>query len=52
VFVRARGGAVTLTGSVPEGRQIQQAADVAQGVAGVKSVSNKITLGVQSGGGG
>lgn len=52
VFVRARGGAVTLTGSVPEGGQIQQAADVAKGVAGVKSVSNKITLGVQSGGGG
>lgn len=52
VFVRARGGAVTLTGSVPEGGQIQQAADVAKGVPGVKSVSNKITLGVQGGGGG
>jgi osmotically-inducible protein OsmY len=32
VFVRARSGAVTLTGSVPEGGQIQQAADVAKGV--------------------
>jgi osmotically-inducible protein OsmY len=52
VFVRARGGAVTLTGSVPEGGQIQQAADVAKGVPGVTSVTNRLTLGVQSGGGG
>jgi osmotically-inducible protein OsmY len=52
VFVRARGGAVTLTGSVPQGSQIQQAGDVAKGVPGVTSVTNKITLGVRSGGGG
>jgi osmotically-inducible protein OsmY len=52
VFVRARGGAVTLTGSVPQGSMIQQAADVATGVPGVTSVSNKITLGVRAGGGG
>jgi osmotically-inducible protein OsmY len=52
VFVRARGGAVTLTGSVPEGPQIQQAADVAKGVPGVTSVTNRLTLGVQGGGGG
>lgn len=52
VFVRARGGAVTLTGSVPDAGQIQQAADVAKGVPGVTSVNNKITLGVQGGGGG
>ncbi|WP_085487405.1 BON domain-containing protein [Paraburkholderia susongensis] len=52
VFVRARGGAVTLTGSVPQGGQIQQAADVAKGVPGVTSVANRITLGVRSGGGG
>lgn len=51
VFVRARGGAVTLTGSVPVGGQIQQAADVAKGVPGVTSVTNRLTLGVQSGGG-
>jgi hyperosmotically inducible periplasmic protein len=51
VFVRSRGGAVTLTGTVPEGGQIQQASDVAKGVAGVKSVTNKITLGTQGGGG-
>jgi hyperosmotically inducible protein len=52
VFVRARSGAVTLTGSVPEGPQIQQAADVAKGVPGVKTVTNRISLGVQGGGGG
>jgi osmotically-inducible protein OsmY len=51
VFVRARGGAVTLTGSVPDASQIQQAADVAKGVPGVTSVTNKITLGEQNGGG-
>jgi len=50
VFVRARSGAITLTGSVPEGDQIQQAADVAKGVAGVKSVTNRVSLGVQGGG--
>jgi osmotically-inducible protein OsmY len=51
VFVRARGGAVTLTGSVPDGAQIPQAAEVAKNVAGVKSVNNRITLGTQGGGG-
>ena len=50
VYVRARSGAITLTGTVPEGGQIAQAEEVAKGVAGVKSVSNKITLGVQGGG--
>ncbi|GAB2904620.1 hypothetical protein GCM10027093_47840 [Paraburkholderia jirisanensis] len=50
VFVRARSGAITLTGSVPDGGQIQQAADVAKGVAGVKSVTNRVSLGVQGGG--
>lgn len=51
VFVRARGGAVTLTGSVPDGAQIPQAEEVAKGVAGVTSVSNKLTIGTQGGGG-
>jgi len=51
VFVRARSGAVTLTGSVPDGAQIPQAEEVAKGVAGVKSVSNKLTIGTQGGGG-
>ncbi|MFC0398220.1 BON domain-containing protein [Paraburkholderia rhizosphaerae] len=52
VFVRARDGNVTLTGTVPESGQIAQAATVAQGVNGVKSVTNKITLGIRRGGGG
>ncbi|MEX3633550.1 BON domain-containing protein [Paraburkholderia sp. BR14320] len=52
VFVRARGGAVTLTGSVPESGMIQQAADVAKGVPGVTSVTNKLTLNFPSRGGG
>jgi hyperosmotically inducible protein len=51
VFVRARGGAVTLTGTVPDGAQIPQAEEIAKGVAGVKSVNNKLTLGTQGGGG-
>jgi hyperosmotically inducible periplasmic protein len=52
VFVRARGGAVTITGTVPDSAQIAQAEDVAKSVAGVKSVSNKLTIGTQGGGGG
>ena len=51
VFVRARSGVVTLTGTVPEGDQIAQAGEIAKGVAGVKSVTNRVTLGVQGGGG-
>ncbi len=49
VFVRLRGGAVTLSGTVPEGGQIAQAGEIAKGVPGVKSVLNKITFGVQGG---
>lgn len=52
IFVRARGGAVVLTGTVPDGAQIPQAGEVAKGVAGVTSVSNKLTLGQPNGGGG
>ncbi|MFL9961441.1 BON domain-containing protein [Paraburkholderia sediminicola] len=44
VFVKARAGVVTLSGSVPDGPQIQQAADVAKGVPGVTSVSNHLSL--------
>jgi hyperosmotically inducible periplasmic protein len=44
VFVKARGGAVTLSGSVPDGGQIQQGAEIAKGVPGVTSVNNKLTL--------
>jgi osmotically-inducible protein OsmY len=51
VFVKARNGAVVLTGTVPEGNQIGQAEEIAKAVPGVKSVSNKISLGTQGGGG-
>ena len=44
VFVRARGGAVTLSGSVRNSDQIAQAERVAHTVQGVNSVSNKLTL--------
>ncbi|CAB3754806.1 BON domain-containing protein [Paraburkholderia solisilvae] len=44
VFVKARDGVVTLSGSVSDGRQIQQASEVAMGVPGVTSVSNHLTM--------
>jgi len=44
VFVKARGGVVTLSGSVSDGVQMRQAADVAMGVPGVTSVSNQLTM--------
>ncbi|MGV7245451.1 BON domain-containing protein [Caballeronia sp. M23-90] len=49
IFVRARGGAVVLTGSVPDGAQIPKAEEIAKGVAGVTSVSNKLSLAPQNG---
>jgi hyperosmotically inducible protein len=49
VFVRARDGAITLTGSVPDSEQIAKAGDVAKRVSGVTSVSNKIVLSPQGG---
>ena len=49
IFVRARGGAVTLTGSVPDGAQIPRAEEVAKGVSGVTSVTNKLSLAPQNG---
>ncbi|WP_321936957.1 BON domain-containing protein [Paraburkholderia sp. J8-2] len=44
VFVRARSGAVTLSGTVRTGDQIRQAEEVTRSVQGVTSVSNKLTL--------
>jgi osmotically-inducible protein OsmY len=44
ILVRARSGAVTLEGSVPEQPQVDQATTVAQGVAGVTSVKNALTI--------
>ncbi|WP_158940170.1 BON domain-containing protein [Burkholderia sp. S171] len=47
IFVRARSGAVTLMGSVPENSQIDRAAQVANSVPGVTSVTNKLSLQAQ-----
>jgi hyperosmotically inducible periplasmic protein len=44
ITVRARNGAVTLEGWVPEQAQIELAAKAAQGVSGVTSVDNALTL--------
>lgn len=44
IFVRTRGGTVTLLGTVPSDDQISTAGEVAKGVAGVTSVSNKLSL--------
>jgi hyperosmotically inducible periplasmic protein len=44
ITVRANNGAVTLEGWVPEQAQIEQAAKIAQGVPGVTSVNNTLTL--------
>ncbi|MCP3705838.1 BON domain-containing protein [Paraburkholderia sp. CNPSo 3274] len=44
ILVRARGGAVTLEGTVPDSSQIDKATQVAQGVAGVTSVKNALSI--------
>jgi hyperosmotically inducible periplasmic protein len=44
VFVRARGGVVTLSGTVRSGEQIQQAEEIARSVQGVTSVTNRLAL--------
>ncbi|SIT42834.1 Transport-associated [Paraburkholderia ribeironis] len=44
IAVRAHGGAVILTGTVPDEGQIEAAETAAKGVVGVKSVSNKLTV--------
>ena len=44
IDVRARGGAVTLTGTVPDQSQIDAATTAAKGVPGVTSVSNKLSV--------
>lgn len=44
IYVRARDGGVRLTGFVPENAQIQAATDVTQGVSGVTSVDNKLSV--------
>ncbi|PXW25490.1 BON domain-containing protein [Paraburkholderia caballeronis] len=44
ITVRARDGAVTLQGSVPEAPQLDRATQAAKGVAGVTSVRNALTI--------
>jgi hyperosmotically inducible periplasmic protein len=44
ITVRARGGDVTLQGSVPEAGQVAIATQAAQGVAGVSSVKSALTI--------
>lgn len=44
ITVRAKDGAVTLQGTVPEQSQVDRAAEVAKGVAGVTSVNNALTI--------
>ena len=44
ITVRARGGDVTLQGSVPQQEMVALATQTAQGVAGVTSVKNALTI--------
>jgi hyperosmotically inducible protein len=44
IFVRARNGAVTLSGTVGDNGQINQAERIARTVPGVTSVSNRLSL--------
>lgn len=44
ITVRARGGDVTLQGSVPQQEMVDLATQAAQGVAGVKSVKSALTI--------
>ncbi|WP_207004318.1 BON domain-containing protein [Trinickia mobilis] len=44
IEVKARSGAVILEGSVPDQSQVDKATQVAQGVAGVTSVKNALTV--------
>jgi osmotically-inducible protein OsmY len=44
ISVIARDGAVTLNGSVTDASQISKVAEIASGVAGVTSVTNKLTV--------
>jgi osmotically-inducible protein OsmY len=44
ITVRARDGAVTLQGTVPEQAQSDKATEVAKGVAGVTSVKNALSI--------
>jgi hyperosmotically inducible protein len=44
ISISAKGGAVILNGTVPDASQINTVAEVAKGVAGVTSVTSKLTV--------
>jgi osmotically-inducible protein OsmY len=44
ISVVAKGGTVTLNGTVVDASQIDKVADIAQGVPGVTSVTNRLTV--------
>ncbi|MFL9937342.1 BON domain-containing protein, partial [Paraburkholderia sp. RL18-103-BIB-C] len=44
ISVVAKDGAVTLNGTVTDSSQVGQVAEIAKGVAGVTSVTNKLTV--------
>jgi hyperosmotically inducible periplasmic protein len=44
IGVTAKDGAITLTGSVTDASQVGRVAEIAKGVPGVKSVTNKLTV--------
>ena len=44
IGIAAKGGAVTISGTVPDASQINTVTEVAKGVAGVTSVTSKLTV--------
>jgi osmotically-inducible protein OsmY len=44
LFVYAKGGVVTLSGSVPKSDQVDRAGEVAKRVPGVSSVDNRLSI--------
>ncbi|SEA84878.1 BON domain-containing protein [Paraburkholderia sartisoli] len=44
IGITAKGGAVTISGTVPDASQIDTVAGVAKGVAGVTSVTSRLTV--------
>ena len=44
LFVYAKGGVVTLSGSVPKSNQVDRAGEIARSVPGVSSVDNRLSV--------
>ncbi len=44
LFVYAKGGVVTLSGSVPKSNQVDRAGEIAKSVTGVSSVDNRLSV--------